>query len=260
MIAGAIALALGAPLLIGLSLPVLGAVIAVVAPIQAVRRSAIRTTDKLAQIEDCSVRGQLRTQLRPLGSQLLTNGTRAMPVLMITGVAAELVGAFGVFDRLQKQAATALFPLTVSFQEWVPRRMANDKSVRPAIAAASIGFVAATGLVGVFTVVGPTLIRWFSAGELMPTRLEALLCGAVIATTLLIALLGYACLVPLAGVASVLRANVIGLLTTAIALPVMLVIDRSVSQALLGLVIGNVAQLLVLLLIMARRIVQGWEQ
>lgn len=257
-IAGASALALGTPLLIGLALPVLGAVIAVVASILAIRMSATRTTDKLAQVGDCSVRGQLRTQLRPVGSQLLTHGTRAMPVLMITGVAAELVAAFGVFDRLQKQAATALFPLTASFQEWVPRRIASDKSVRPAIAATSIGFVAAIGLAGVFTVAGPTLIRWISAGELASTRLEAFLCGAVIATTLLIALVGYACLVPLAGVASVLVANVVGLATIAIALPVMLEIERSLSQALLAVVIGNVAQLLVLLLIMGRRIVQGY--
>jgi hypothetical protein len=259
-IAGASALALGTPLLIGLALPVIGAVIAVIAPILAVRMSAIRTTGEPPLVGNFSVRGQLRTQLRPTGSQLLTHGTRAMPVLMVTGVAPALVAAFGVFDRLQKQAATALFPITASFQEWVPRRMATDRNVRPAIAATAIGFAVAVGLVGAFTVVGPTFIRWFSGGELVSTRLEAFLCGAVIANILLIALVGYACVVPLAGVASVLVANVVGLLMIATALPVMLAIERSLSHALLAVVIGNVAQLLVLLLIMSRRIVQGWEQ
>jgi hypothetical protein len=171
-------------------------------------------------------------------------------VLVVTAVAAELLGAYGLFDRIQRQAVTALGPVILTLQGWVPRRIAADASARSAVAAMLAGFAGVPAVVLIFTLVGPPIIGWLSAGTLRPTFAQTLLFAIVIATNMLIQIILYACLVPLGGIAGVISSNLAGIIGIVVAIPVMSALERSVTYLLGALVIGNVVQIGVQLLLM----------
>ena len=252
MFAAAVSLALGAPLLVGLTLPVLGATLAIVISNLTIRRSVGHTTGELRSNKVTGVIAELRTQLLPTVSAVIRGGTNALPVFVVTAVAPGLLGAFGVFDRLQRQATPALSPVISTLQGWVPRRMAADSSARPVVAALVASFAGAAALVLIFVWLGGPLISWLAAGKLKPTFGEVFLCGLVIATSMLIHVVAYACLVPLAGIRRVIPGDVVGIVTTLIALPIMLILESSVASALGALAIGNVSQLVVQLLMLVK--------
>ncbi len=243
MVAGAIALVAGAPLLIGLSLPVVGAAIAVAISNFTIYRS-IGSPDIRLHYDSATIRRELKNQSSAIAAALLRGSRDALPVLIITVVAPNLVGAFGVFDRIQRQAIGALAPVTSTLQGWVPRRIATDGNLRAPVAAALAGFVGSAIVFCGLAACGSTIIRYLSAGELQPYTPEVLLFAAVIATTMLVQLVTYACLVPTAGVVGVIWSSVVGIAAIAILVPVMVLSGDTVASALAAITLANVVQLL----------------
>jgi len=258
MLAGAGLLAAGAPLLLGLALPAAGTAVAVIISNVTIRMSARGAAGNSCRAGSAKVRRELHEQIRPVLSFALSNGASALPVLMVNGVAAHLVGPFGVFDRLQRQAAVAVSPLTATFQGWVPRRLSTDGTERPIKAALGTGITAAVAVMATFAVLGGPALTWLSAGELSPTLLETLLSGAFIATTLLVNLVAYACLVPLGGIKGVITTNVAGVIVSLLAIPLLLTYENSVASVLEALVAGNLLQLL-LQMALLRRLMLRWR-
>lgn len=257
MFAGAVSLVLGAPLLVGLALPVLGTALGIAISYITIRLSTGRPSPKGQPLSVSGLRAELRVQRGPAAASVLRGARDALPVLAVTAVAAGLVGAFGVFDRVQRQALGALAPMTSALQGWVPRRIAAENSARPALAAMWAGVAGSLVIVMLFALLGSPLIRWLSANTLEPSFAEVLLCGGVIATSILMQIISYVCLVPLGAIRGVILANVFGLVVIVVAIPVILSIERSVAYALGALLIGNVAQLIVQILTMRRQIVRG---
>jgi len=212
---------------------------------------------KIARPTVAGVIDELRTQSGPAATIALRGIKEALPVLVVKAVAGQLVGAYGVFDRVLRQAFIALTPVSTTLQGWVPRRMAVDNSARSAVAAMLVGLIFASIIVPLFTLLGAPLITWLSAGTLRPSAMETALCGSAIATSMLILLIGHACLVPLGSIRGIIYGNCAGIVSTLIALPVALKIDSSVASALTAVVLANVVQLGVLAGIMGRRIVIG---
>jgi hypothetical protein len=243
MLAGAIMLLLGGPLIVGLALPVLGTVIAIAVSNVTIRRSVAGVTREIGPSVITGVRAELRNQLHPLASSLLRGGAFALPVFVITAVAAELVGVFGVFDRIRRQALAGFSPVTLTIQGWVPRRMANENTARAAVAAMAVGIAAAFVSLLVFTILGRPIIRLLAADALKPTFTENLLCGAVIATMIVVQVNDLGCLVPLGEDKGVLVGNVVGIIFVVAALLAMLSLEKSVTYALGAIVIGNVVQI-----------------
>lgn len=256
MIAGAITLFMGAPLLIGLALPAVGAVVGIVTSYLSIRMSAMRTSSHRQRNNGAGVRAEFRRQLGPATASVLNGGREALPVLVVTAVAAGLVGAYGVFDRAGRQASNALAPMTSTLQGWVPRRVANSNSARPAVAAMLVGFVAATAILVLFTLLGSPLIRWLAAGQLAPTFNEIFLFSAAIAINMQIQVINFACIVPLRGAIGVFWSNLAGVVAIPAALVVMLSLEQSVSYALGAIVIGYFVQLVIQLLLVADSIVR----
>ncbi|WP_157531203.1 hypothetical protein [Mycobacterium sp. IS-1496] len=254
MFAGAAALALGAPLLVGLTLPVIGTALGVAISYISICRSSRRHANSAPPSELGGVRVQLRAQIGPAAASMLRGGRDAIPVLLLTALATDLVAVFGIYDRVQRQALGALAPLTSALQGWVPHRMAKEASARPAIAAALAGFAAALAILAGFSLLGAPLVSWLAAGTIDPTSTEIFFCGAVIASSILVQIVGYACLVPLGGIRNVVRANVVGIVGILIALPVVASLEHSVAYALGALVIGNAAQIFSQLVSMRRHL------
>lgn len=255
MFAGTVSLQIGAPLLLGLALPVLGTVLGIAVSYYSIRNSA--TAEDLTDGEPFTSSGvlkEIRSQLRPAAASILRGGRDALPVLVLTAVAGGLVGAFGVFDRIQRQALGALTPLTSALQGWVPRRMALEKSARPALAAMAAAFAGASVFMAIFTWIGSPLIRWLSAGTVNPTLGESFLCSAVIATSIMIQVLAYVCLVPLGGISGVIASNLAGIVAVVVALPAAALIERSIEYALGAIVLANGLQMAVQLYVIYRRI------
>ncbi len=242
MLAGAACLVLGVPLYVGLLIPAVGTVVAIVISNFTIYRSS--RGDQRHRPSISSILSQFRAQLAPVASFSLSNGANAVPVFVITGIAPGLVGSFGVFDRLQRQAVVGLSPLTAALQGWVPRRVANGGASRPTMAALGVALIAGAGITVATTAIGPTLITWLAAGQLKPTIGQGLLCGLVIASSMQINLIAYAVLVPLGGIRVVLVGNIVGFLATLASLLFMLSVHSSLSFALGALVIGNFVQLL----------------
>ncbi len=246
--AGAISLSLGVPLLIGLALPAVGAVLAVAISNITIFLSA-RGTAKPGLLEFSGVGAELRRQLAPTAVTLLQAGRDALPVLVVTAAAAELLGVYGIFDRIQRQAVTALGPVTSTLQGWVPRRLIADNSPRAAKIALTAALAGTPFVILIATLVGPTFIGWLSAGALSPTFGQTLLFATVIATNMLIQIILYACLVPLGGIAGVIWSNVVGIISIAAAIPAMVAIDRSATLVLGAVVVGNTVQVAVQILL-----------
>lgn len=246
-VVGAIVLTLGAPIEVGLGIPAIGGVCAVLASNAWIRVLSRRHESVVAKDRPVRAMPGLRTQIRAVTASLLTSGVDAMPVLILAGVAPGIVGHYGVFDRINRMYNMALWPVTSTLQGWVPRRMATGGSLRPIGAVLGVGLcVSATLVIGVI-IAGPPFIRWLSAGEVVPTPLECLLCGAVIATCFFAALVSNACLVPLKGIGGVVVANVVGAGVTLCAIPTFLLGAHSVSRVLAAVVVGTSAQLFILL-------------
>lgn len=252
MIAGALALTVGLPLHVGLALPPLGALLAIAVSNTTIRLSGGRGPHETLQVSAARVAGELRKQAGPAASSILRGWRDALPVFVVTAVAAELVGVFGVFDRLVRQAMGVMSAVTSTLQGWVPRRMTMEGSPRPAVAAALMSFGLSLIVLVFFTILGSPLVRWLAAGKITPTSAEILLCGAVIATSIMIQVVAYACLVPLAVIRGVISSAVVGIIAIVVACPVMMSIERSVEYALGALVIANVVQLAVQLAMMKR--------
>lgn len=250
MLAGAICLVLGAPLLVGLALPAVGALVAVAVSNSTIRLSAKQETQTRVRLEIASIRSEMRNQLGPAASSILRGGRDALPVLVVTAIAAELVGAFGVFDRLVRQALGVMSSVTATLQGWVPRRIAAEGGTRPAVAAMVVGFGIAGTVVLLFAWFGSPVIRWLAAGTIQPTVGEVLVCGGVIATGIMIQIVAYACLVPLGAIRGVIWSALVGIFAILIACPLMLSIERSVLYALGALAIGNTVQILAQLSLM----------
>lgn len=251
MLAGAISLAFGVPLLIGLALPPLGALLAVAISNSTIRWS-LRTTPQHPQAQVTRVRGELRKQLGPAASSVLRGCRDALPVLVVTAVAAELVGAFGVFDRIVRQALGVMSSVTSTLQGWVPRRMATEGGARPAVAAMLVTLAMALAVLLLFTWFGAPVIRWLAAGMLTPTFAEIVLCATVIATSIVIQVVAYACLVPLGVIRGVIWSALVGIVGILVATPIMLSAQQSVAYALAAVVIANVVQLVVQLWLFGR--------
>lgn len=256
-IAGALSLTLGAPLLIGLALPVVGTAIAIALSNISIRMSGQRTNPNMKRPISTSVLAELRNQLAPAASSLLRGGRDALPVLMVTAVAADLIGAYGVFDRVGRQANNALTPVTATLQGWVPRRMAADANARPAVAAAVAGVAVAAVIFVSFMLLGGPLIRWLAAGTLRPTFAEILLLGAAIAINMLMQVINNACLVPLGGIRAAILSNLTGITAICISLTVLLLHEKSLVWALSALVSAYVIQLFMQLLLMRHYIARG---
>lgn len=244
MFAGAICLALGVPLVISLALPPLGALLGVAVSNATIRRSVRHVTHGKSEPRAISIRAEFRNQLSPAASSMLRGFRDALPVLVVTAVAAELVGAFGVFDRLVRQVLGVMSAVTSTLQGWVPRRMAAEGGTRPAVVAMLIGFAIACVAFVLFILLGSPLITWLSAGTVIPTSAETALCGSVIATSILIPINAYACLVPLGIIRGVILGAIAGIVAVAIVCPIMLSLERSVAFALGALTVGNLVQLL----------------
>ena len=251
--AGAISLTLGAPLLVGLALPSLGALLGIAISNITIRKSAPQAT----ATRPASVRDELRKQVAPGATSVLRGGRDAIPVLVVTAIAAELLAAFGLFDRLIRQVVGVLTPLSSTLQRWVPRRMAAQGNARPVGAAILAGLAVATVIFALFALWGSRLISWMAAGKLTPTFAETALCGAVIATSMLIPIIAYACLVPLGGMRGIITGSILGIITVLVAMPVLLSVEKSLTFALMALIIGNVVQIafemLVLRFLITRR-------
>lgn len=253
MFSGAITLALGAPLFIGLSLPGLGAVVAVLISNGTILRSM--GTQLLSHSPPfSSVRAELRIQRTAAAASMLRGARDAIPVFVITVVAADLLGPFGVYERVQRQTVGALAPLTSTLQGWVPQRMAADRSARPVLAALVGGFAGASIIFIVFAAFGATLIEWLAAGAVVPTLSESLLCSAIIATGILNQVVAFACLVPLGGIKDIIWGNIVGI-GAAIIVPIaVLSLETSIASALLSLLLATVTQTIFQLIFVVRRI------
>ncbi|MCG7592775.1 hypothetical protein [Mycobacterium sp. PSTR-4-N] len=251
----ALALVSGAPLLLGLALPGLGAVLGVAISMVTMRR-ACDNRELSETTRDTSYREEFRMQFAAVISSLINGGRYALPVIMCTAIAPGIVGHYGVFDRLGRQATAALTPVTATFQGWVPRRMSADATLKPAFIAmsAAIGCGAVVALA--FIAVGSPLTVWLSAGDLRPTMTEVTLFGISIALGMIVQVINLACLVPLAGIKSVVLTNVIGLVALATALPLLLSAQQSVELVLEAILIGYGCQLAGELYVMRRRTVQ----
>ncbi|GJF11104.1 hypothetical protein NGTWS0302_05310 [Mycolicibacterium cyprinidarum] len=256
-LAGALSLALGAPLLIGLSLPTLGTALAIAVSYLSIRMSADQPKVGRGKLTFCNLCVELRTQIGPAGTVALRGIREAIPVLVVQAVAAELVGAYGLFDRLLRQAFVALTPISTTLQGWVPRRMAIDNNARSAVTAMLVGLIIASVTIPLFALLASPLITWLSAGTTTPTIAEASLCGAAISTSMLISVIGHACLVPLGSIGGVIFGNVAGIFSVLIALPLTLSLDDSVTGALAAVVLANVVQIIVQLAVMRHRIAKG---
>jgi hypothetical protein len=254
MLAGALSLALGAPLLIGLSLPALGSALALLVSYITIRMSAHRPQSEGERLTLSNFCAEIRTQFKPAGTIVLRGIREALPVLAVQAIAAELVGAYGLFDRLLRQMFILWKPVSTTLQGWVPRRMARDGNARPAVAAMYAGLVIASLTMPLFVLLGSPLIKWLSAGTMEPTVAETSLFGAAISTSMLISVIGLACLVPLGSIGGVIFGNVVGIIGLLVALPLMLTLDSSVTSALAAIVLANVVQTVALLAVMKRRI------
>lgn len=248
--AGAISLSLGAPLLVGLALPAIGAALAVAISNVTIYRSSKRTPSETTRLRIADVRAELRIQLGPTAVTVLQGGRDALPVLMVAAVAGELVGPYGVFDRVQRQAVMTLGPVIATLQGWVPRRIAAEASARPAITAILAGFAGIPVVILVLTLLGPTLIGWLSAGTLSPTFIQTLLFAIVVATNMLMSIILYACLVPLGGTREVILSSLTGVIGIVLAISVLSSLERSLTYLLGALVFGNVIQIAVQLMLM----------
>lgn len=251
--AGAFSLAVGAPILIGLALPVLGSALAIILSYLTIRMSVSLPT-QLGRSTASDFLVELRTQIGAAGTVALRGIREALPVLVVQAVASELVGAYGLFDRLIRQAFIALTPVTTTLQGWVPRRMAIDNSARPALAAMLVGLTIASVGIPLFALLGGPFVTWISAGTTSPSISETILCGAAISTSMLVSVVGLACLVPLGSIAGVIFGNLAGIATVLIALPAVLLWDSAVTSALAAVVLSNVVQLAVQLAAMKKRV------
>lgn len=248
-LAGAIVLWLGGPLLIGLALPAAGTLTAIVVSNMVIRNSAGCTAANAGSRVATTVRAELRRQLHPLLSSLLRGGVTVLPVLLVTAVAAELVAAFGIFDRIRRQALAGFAPVTLTLQGWVPRRIASEGNVRPVLAAIAAGFVTALLSLLLFVLSGSTIVGWLSAHRVEPTFAEIFLCGSAIATAIIVQVNDTACLIPLRQDRGVFVGNAIGVITVIFTLLALLTIERSLACALGALVVANTVQILVQLLL-----------
>ena len=257
MLAGALSLYMGAPLVFGLSLPALGAVLAVVTSTASIVRSAGTQNARRRSSGFSEVRAELWGRRGPIAASALRGGRDALPVLLVTAVAtAELVGTFGVFERIQRQIVGALIPVVSTLQGWVPRRIAIEKTARPAVTALLASCAGAPVIVLLFAWVGPPLVWWLSAKKVTPTLAEISLCGSFIATSLLIQVIAYACLVPLGGIRDVVKSDIAGVLCVLVGVPVVSILQPSVASVLGALVAGNVIQILMQIILMRRSIVR----
>jgi hypothetical protein len=259
MLAGAVSLHLRVPLVIGLSLPALGAVLGMATSTWTIYLSARRLEgkDRSDRTEAVSVWAELRSQLGPMAANLLRGGRDALPVLIVTACAGGLLGVFGVFDRVQRQVVGTLAPVVSTLQGWVPRRMVADNSARPAVLALVASFLASPLFLLVFALAGSPLIRWLSAGEVSPNLPEILWSGAFIATSVLIWVIAFACLVPLGRISNVIYGDLTGIASILIGILAATALEQSVVYILGALVIANVVQIVVQLALVRRSITGG---
>lgn len=253
LVAGAIVLVAGGPLLLGLALPVLGTIAAITISYVTIQMSAKSTRPRPRRIGVRAILTELQTQRGAAAASMLRGGRDALPVLVLTAVSADLVGAFGIFDRIQRQALGALAPVTSTLQGWVPRKMAaSSNSARPTVVAAVAGIIGSLVIFLIFTLLGSPFVTWFAAGTIKPNSSEIVLCGAVIATGMLIQIVAYACMVPLGGMRGLVAGNAIGIITILVIIPTILLFERSVTFVLGALVIANLSQLALQILLWLR--------
>lgn len=248
MFAAAIWLGLGGPLLIGLALPALGALLAIGISNLTIRMSVQRRCGAGEPSENLSVWGEIRDQIGSATSVMLRAGREALPVLMLTPAGPELVGVYGVFDRVIRQANNGLYPVAAALQGWVPRRISADFSSRPAVVALLTGVAAAASAFLLFITIGMPLVRWLSSGKVTPSLMETVLLSTAIALSMLIRIVDTACLVPLGSIRAVMVGNIVGIVALLVVLPVAFALNASVVAALTAVVVAYVTQLLLQLI------------
>lgn len=256
MFAGAIALTFRAPLLIGLSLPALGALLAVLISNATIFSSTGRRHIR-SSFDIRIVLAEMRIQRGPAVVSVLRGARDAVPTFILAAVATDLVGAFGVFDRVQRQAIGALAPLTSTLQGWVPKRMAHDGSSRPVIVALFASLLGASVIFSGFALSGGPIIRWLAAATLHPSLVEIMLCSAIIATGILNQLISFACLIPLGGIRDAMWCSIAGIVAVFLTFPVLVPLERSVTGALLSILIATLTQICFQLVAVRRRIGRG---
>lgn len=200
----------------------------------------------------------LREQWHALLSTLLVALYGGLPVLLVGMVAPGSLAAFGVFNKLQRQLAVAISPVSTVFQGWVPRRMRVGVPPRQAMRTALISTALLGALIALaFLLVGDQLFVWLSAGQMEADPLQVALIALVIATGLFQSCLSYACLIPLGGVRSVAVSTLIGIVV-GLGLLVILAAGFGVTGALVAILTGVVLQIVMLMVSLAFRL-RVWE-
>ena len=240
----------------GISLQLAGAVVSVLAstawilqPWRRESRSSLRTRPLVAM---------LREQWHALFSTLLVSLYGSLPVLLVGMVAPGSLAAFGVFNKLQRQLAVAISPVSSVFQGWVPRRMRVGVPPRRAMQTALTATAILGALIAVaFLVAGDRLFAWLSAGQMHADPMQIALIALVIAAGLFQSCLSYACLIPLGGVRSVAVSTSIGIV---VGLGLLLVLTAAfgVTGALVAILTGVVLQIVLLMVSLVLRL-RAWE-
>lgn len=254
MLLGASVLATGGSVTLGLTLPIVGAVLATTISNIAIKSTAVDRSDRRPSGSSTTVRSELRTQLAPLISSLLRGSTFALPPLLLATFAGGIVGVFGVFDRVRRQALAAFAPFTATLQGWVPRRVSSTNTWHAAAVGALAGLAGAIVSLVLFMLLGGRIIHWLSAGSLNPSWIEILICAMAIATSIVIQVNDLACLLPLRCATGVLINNLTGNLLLIPLMAAFLFYDRSVTSALGALVVANLLQITIQMLYFALEI------
>lgn len=257
MLAGAACLNAGVPLFVGLALPAVGALLAVAISSISIRLS-VRNSEVTGQRHKPNLNVEIRHQRSAMAVSLLHAGRDALPVLVVTVAALNLVGIFGVYDRIQRQASVASAPVISTMQGWVPRRMASQSSVNPVAVALVIGFAAALIFLILLILTGTPIVRWLSAETVTPTLTEICTFSGIIAASFLIHVIGYACLVPLDGVKFVAISNATGMALIALLVPIALSLDYTILSILIALASSCAVQLS-LQLMFVRKAILKWR-
>ena len=184
-----------------------------------------------------------------LGSQLFT----VLPLVIVTTVAPLAQPVFALVDKLYRQVLVALLPVVSVLQGWVPRGDDPAERVRRMMWwTLGMSLVIGAGTM----VVGPWILRYLGANQLMPTTLDVFLLAVLLAVTFNVAVLGHAVLGTYRELRALARSTLVG---TLVGMPLVAVGAWffGVPGALGGMLIGMSVRLTIKLVVTRRCLRSG---
>lgn len=180
-----------------------------------------------------------------LASQVVLGAYAAVPVAIVGVVAAPTQPVFALVDKVQKQINAALSPVVTTVQGFTPSAHYSVSRSRVRRTVALLPIIAAI-LIAAVGSLGPSLLRFLSAGDIVVTLEQVVLMAVMVGTSFVVSVLVRACLPVMDRTASGVRGTAVGAVCGLLGVAVF-GLHWGATGALVGVVSGHVVSAILVL-------------